>query len=366
MNPKDYFVHADIRKAETLPGKFYHENEIFEASKTYIFLKAWHWIGDDSQLQNSGDMFPVTVLPGYIDEPLIVLNHPDKGHLALSNVCTHRGNLLIKEVSNRRDITCSYHGRRFALDGSFQSMPEFQDVDQFPRICDSLAKFSLKSLSPFLFVNLKNGYALDQFLNEVERRVGFMNFSQFQGSLHETTDYKVNANWAIYTENYLEGFHIPYVHPGLNEVLDFKRYATIIGDYFSLQVGPSRDRQDAFDLPPGHIDYGKQIGAYYFWLFPNLMLNFYPWGLSVNIVSPQGRDMTMIKFMSYVLDPDKRNVGAGADLGEVEYEDEQVVESVQKGMKSRFYPRGRYSPSQEKGVHHFHRLLYQFLFENNM
>jgi choline monooxygenase len=104
-----------------------------------------------------------------------------------------------------------------------------------------------------------------------------------------------------------------------------------------------------------------RIAAYYFWLFPATMLNFYPWGLSLNAVRPLGRDRTQVIFRSYVAEPALCEKGAGAALDRVEAEDEAVVEQVALGVKSRLYARGRYSPAREQGVHHFHRLLAEFL-----
>jgi choline monooxygenase len=109
------------------------------------------------------------------------------------------------------------------------------------------------------------------------------------------------------------------------------------------------------------VDEGKKVAAYYFWVFPNMMFNFYPWGLSMNIVRPLDVNRTKVSFLSYVHDPSKLGMGAGTDLEKVEREDEFVVENVQKGIRSAFYQRGRFSPKREKGVHHFHRLLSSFL-----
>ena len=91
------------------------------------------------------------------------------------------------------------------------------------------------------------------------------------------------------------------------------------------------------------------------------MLNFYPWGLSLNLVQPLAPDRTRVSFRGYVLDADRLGSGAGAALDQVELEDEAAVESVQRGLRSRLYRSGRYSPSHERGVHHFHRLLCEFL-----
>ncbi len=91
------------------------------------------------------------------------------------------------------------------------------------------------------------------------------------------------------------------------------------------------------------------------------MLNFYPWGLSVNLVQPEGPRRTRVAFRAYVGDTTKLGKGAGGALDRVEAEDEAIVEAVQRGVRSRLYRRGRYSPTRERGVHHFHRLLGEFL-----
>jgi choline monooxygenase len=170
-------------------------------------------------------------------------------------------------------------------------------------------------------------------------------------------DYPVDAHWALYCENYLEGFHIPYVHHGLNAAIDFGQYATELYPWGVLQVAIAKEDGDCFDLPASSPDHGKKIAAYYFFVFPNLMLNFYPWGLSVNIVRPVSKERSVVSFLSYIRDAGRLNRGAGADLDVVEMEDEEVVRSVQRGIRSRFYRHGRYSVTREQGVHHFHRLV---------
>ena len=117
----------------------------------------------------------------------------------------------------------------------------------------------------------------------------------------------------------------------------------------------------AFDPPRGSPDHGERVAAYYWWIFPNLMLNFYPWGLSVNLVQPAGPSRTRVAFRSYVGNATTLEEGAGGALDRVEAEDEAIVEAVQRGMRSRLYRGGRYSPTRERGVHHFHRLLAEFL-----
>ena len=174
-------------------------------------------------------------------------------------------------------------------------------------------------------------------------------------------NYEIDAHWALYCDNYLEGFHVPFVHKDLNEVLDYENYDTEIYDYFNLQIGYASGDEDCFVFPKNHTDSGKKIAAYYYWIFPNLMLNIYPWGISVNLVKPQAISHTKIIFRSYVFDESKLNIGASGDLDKVEMEDEYVVQNVQKGVNSSFYKTGRFSPTKEKGVHHFHNLISNFI-----
>jgi choline monooxygenase len=188
-------------------------------------------------------------------------------------------------------------------------------------------------------------------------RVGFLPLDEMVYDPATSRDYLIAANWALYCDNFLEEFHLPYVHATLSDALDYSTYRTETFDWCSLQLGTTKHAKEAFELPTGHPDEGTLVAAYYWWLFPNLMLNFYPWGLSLNLVQPLGPERTRVSFLSYVLDPAKRASGAGSDLHRVEMEDEEVVEAVQQGVKSRLYDRGRYSPRREVGTHHFHGLL---------
>ena len=196
---------------------------------------------------------------------------------------------------------------------------------------------------------------------EIETRLPWMPIDTFAHDPSRDRDFDLDAHWALYVENYLEGFHIPFVHAGLNAVVEYGSYASEIGRYANLQLAIAREGDPAFEIPAGAPDHGKRVAAYYYWVFPNLMLNFYPWGLSVNLIQPRSRDRTHISFRSFVRDASKLEQGAGAGLDTVEMEDEEIVRAVQRGVRSRFYRHGRYSPTRERGVHHFHRLLCQFM-----
>ena len=144
-------------------------------------------------------------------------------------------------------------------------------------------------------------------------------------------------------------------------MLDFGEYTTEVFRYCNLQLGIGKKDDICFDLPEDSVDYGREVAAYYFWVFPNMMFNFYPWGLSLNVVQPVGVSETKVSFLTYVYDETKLGTGGGSRLDIVEMEDEEVVENVQKGIRSRFYRYGRYAPNREQGTHHFHSLIAEFI-----
>jgi choline monooxygenase len=354
-------IEADISRAWTPPSWVYTRPEVYAAAVERIFRRSWQLVGSADMVRVPGQVQPSTLLEGCLDEPLLLTRDDGDMVHCFSNVCTHRGNLVCEHGGVERGLRCRYHGRRFALDGTFQSMPEFEGVADFPSKADDLRRVPLASWRQWLFVAMDPAWSLHEWLVPVEQRVGWLPLEQFKLDPARSRDYLVQANWALYCENYLEGFHIPFVHAGLSQALDYGQYRTELFRYCSLQVGIGRRGEHVFDLPDASPDRGQSIAAYYFWLFPNQMLNFYPWGLSINIVRPLAVDRTRVSFITYVWDAAKLEHGAGAGLDRVEREDEAVVESVQRGLRSRLYSRGRYSPSREQGTHHFHRLLAEFL-----
>ncbi|WP_228850982.1 SRPBCC family protein [Aegicerativicinus sediminis] len=357
----DFHVHPNINLAETLPTEFYRSETVFEALKEKVFLKTWQYVGHENLVPFAGFVHPFMYLENYVNEPLLL----SKDHLnrinCISNVCTHRGNLVVHDSGQLSDLRCMYHGRRFSIDGTFKSMPEFEDAENFPRPCDNLKQFLVGTMEPFIFVGLKPSFDFDEIVKIMAKKIGFLPLLSFYEYKSRNKDYEVNCHWALYCDNYLEGFHIPFVHEDLNSVLDYGNYTTELHNYASLQIGYADEDEEVFNLPENHEDYGKHVAAYYFWVFPNMMFNFYPWGLSINIVSPISINKTKVSFITYVNDESKLDKGAGALLDKVEKEDEFVVEQVQKGVQSRFYSTGRFSPKREQGVHHFHRLLARFI-----
>ena len=280
------YVDKDISFAETLPGSFYKSKDFFEQVKEKIFVRSWQFIGHQNVLPININLYPFNFLPNFIDEPLVLARKNDDSIKCLSNVCTHRANIIVHDRCNLTDLRCMYHGRKFHLNGKFKSMPEFDDAKNFPREDDNLKEFYISNFGPFLFAGLEPKYDIQKIFNEISTRVKFIPLDKLQYRGDLSKDYIVNSHWALYCDNYLEGFHIPFVHNDLNSVLDYGDYDTEIYDNYNLQVGYAKEGEEIFEIPKSHIDYGKNVAAYYYWLYPNIMLNFYPWGLSINIVKP--------------------------------------------------------------------------------
>ena len=345
-------IDSDIRVAKTLPTKYYTDENRFRGILK-SFKTSWQFVGLSNQF--TSQITPVDHIGTLLDEPMVRVQNGESTQM-LSNVCTHRGMILCHEQSDSKTIQCPYHGRTFNRYGTMKHMPGFKDVVDFPSEDDHLPSFDFQTWNGFEFTSLKPEVDLEDVLRPMQERIGWF-FSDLNYDSERDRNWDIHANWMLYVDNYLEGFHIPYVHPELNEALDKEEYTTECFEHGVLQIGMANENDVCFKPPESSIDSGKRIAAYYWWFYPNLMINVYPWGVSVNVVVPNETDSTTVLFRSYVKHPELLQQGAGAELDKVELQDQFVVENCMKGLRSSSYKRGRYSAKHERGVHHFHRMI---------
>ena len=360
MSEARFFVHPDVTRARTLDKAFYLDEAVWREAREKIFASAWHWLGPLGQLGDAaepGSLAPRELLPGLLDEPVLLARDAAGTLRCLSNVCTHRASVLVQAPCRAEHIRCPYHSRRFELNGRMRHMPGFEGALDFPSEADHLPELALGHWAGHAFTSLTPHWPLQAWLGEMQDRLAWLPIEGWQADESRSRSFEFDAHWALYVENYLEGLHIPFVHPGLNQALDMAGYSYELGTASVLQLALARDGEIAFEPPPTSVDHGLRVAAYYGWLFPNLMFNVYPWGLSVNVVQPISPTRTRVLFRSFVADASLLGQGAGAALDPVEMEDEAAVLSVQRGIRSRLYDRGRYSPRHERGTHHFHRLI---------
>jgi choline monooxygenase len=371
MDPAELSIDADIRRARTLPAEFYTDAGWFEAVRERVWRRTWHLVGHTSELPAPGARKPLVLLPGLLDEPVLLTRDADGALHALANVCTHRGMLVCEQAASATSaatevLRCRYHGRRFGLDGRFLSMPGFEGSTGFPTADDDLKRVPLGQWRGFVFVSMQPAMPFADVVAELEAATAWLPVERAVFDEVRSRDYDVAAHWALYCDNFLEGFHVPFVHPSLAPTLDLSDYIHRTHRWSNAQVaaGPaSAPDAEVLAPPAGTPDAGHRVAGYFFWLVPGTMVNIYPWGLSLNLVQPLAPDRTRVAFRTWVWDAARQGRGAGGDLHQVELEDEDVVQTVQRGVRSSLYTRGRYSPRHEVCVHHFHRLIASMLAE---
>ncbi len=341
-----FVVNPDVRTAVAPPPDLYTNEDWYSTIVEQAWRAGWQWlvpvIGDDR-----------SAVPVHLSgEPLVYTRDEAGVERLLSNTCTHRGALLVDQPCSVRHLRCPYHARTFGLDGRARHSPGFEGTD-FPTPRDHLPQVALGALGPWRFGRVAGELAFDEWIRGAFDHLAWFDWSRLTHRPSGRRAHRIPVNWALYVENYLEGLHIPFVHPGLNDVFVPGTYRTELLPYGTLQTGEARHDAPAHLPPEGAADHGARVAAYYVWLFPGTMLNVYPWGVSANQVEPVGVRETIVHYRTWVLDDAERD----PDIDSVEAEDQAIVTRVQRGMASRLYGGGRYSPTEEAGTHHFHRLL---------
>lgn len=187
-----FVIDPDIRKAKTLPAEFYTDERFFELSKQMIFARTWQFLG---RVTDSASLMPVNILPEFLDEPVLLVNSGGEFR-CLSNVCTHRGKILVEEPCKASLIRCGYHGRRFSLDGKFLSMPEFEGVENFPSEADNLRQIPAGQFMEFAFASLDPSVQFDDVFTDVGVKLEDIETDGLE--LVSTREYEVAAHWALY------------------------------------------------------------------------------------------------------------------------------------------------------------------------
>ena len=119
----DFRIDARIERASTPPSRLYHHPGVYALQQERIFARAWQLLPGAERVRAPGHVLPQTLLPGCLDEPVVVTRDQQGTLHCLSNVCTHRGAIIVEGEGHVNTLRCRYHVRRFALDCSFQHRP---------------------------------------------------------------------------------------------------------------------------------------------------------------------------------------------------------------------------------------------------
>ena len=354
-----FVIDADISKAWSLPAEAYVDPAPLEEEKRKIFGATWQVVGRREQVSKAGDYF-TTDLAG---EPLLMVRGNDGKLRGFYNVCRHRAGPPAEGCGSRKVFRCGYHGWTYGLDGKLLNAPEFEGVKNFSADKFGLRPVACEEWNHWVFVNLSaKPEPLTKALRELPRQVQRFKIGETRYS--ERREYVMECNWKAYIDNYLEGYHLPSVHPGLNRELDYGSYQTRQFGRHSVQFSPIRGPENAASAERRYKSVKGDEVAEYFWVFPNWMLNCYPDNVSINIILPLGPEKTLAVFEWYFTETLLESETAKSAVrfsDEIQLEDGKICETVHRNLKSRSYSRGRYSVKQEKCVHHFHRLYAQWM-----
>lgn len=330
-----------------LPDYVYTDPAFHPFDRRAIFANCWQWAGRICDLREPGDH----VVAEVSGMPILVVRGGDGVLRAFFNVCKHRAGPLALANGHARHLQCRYHGWTYTLEGQLRTAREMQDARGFDVSCVQLDPVRVAEWNGLVFVAVEDpNVPLELMLAGIREKITFIEFSALL--FHSRITYEIHCNWKVYVDNYLEGYHLPQVHPGLNQVLDYRAYFTHTAQWYSWQHSV---------LDGARAPYAGGEAHYYF-IFPNLMLNILPNRLQINVVTPVSANHCRVLFEYYyaVGDWEGAEPMIAEDMrfsDEVQREDISICERVQLGLESGAYAPGRLSPQREAGVHHFQELI---------
>jgi choline monooxygenase len=352
-----YKSNVPLAEAQTLSGPWYTDERIAELERQNVFGGTWQMVGRLAQLENPGD-FITTEVGG---EPIVIVRSADKSLRAFYNVCRHHAAAVVTQpCGNASILRCPYHGWSYGTDGALKGVPEFEGVCNFDRAKSGLVPIRVEAWEKFVFVNLNDDApALQSHLGKMVEQFKPLGLANLHFA--ERREYTLECNWKVFVDNYLDGgYHVPHLHKGLNSILTYKEYTIENFERFCLQSSP-------IDAAGGEAMTAavRKGQALYYWLYPNLMLNWYEGYLDTNFVVPLAINKMKVVFEFYfadVSDAAKARNKQSMDVSErIQDEDHNICESVQKGLNSRAYGAGRLSVRREAGEQLFHQLLHKDL-----
>lgn len=348
--PIDWRQSQTLADAHGLPATCYTDTELAQRERGAIFARSWQLVAHRAQLVNPGDH----VVAEVAGTPLLLLRD-DTGTLrALHNVCRHRGGpLAIANGHGLKQLRCRYHGWTYDLAGCLKSGPELDAIAGLDRANTCLPTARTAEWQGLIFVALDPSTAdFAELVEGIDARLAGRGMGGYVHQRH--ISYTANCNWKAYVDNYAEGYHVPHVHPALNQLLDYRSYTTECARWHSLQASPLDDAASF---------YGSGEGLYYL-MWPNSMLNILPGRLQTNRVVPLGVDRCRIDFDYYyapgLAEGNAARIAQDQALAELtQQEDIEICERVHRAFASGSYTVGRVHPKREQGIHHFQELYRQ-------
>lgn len=332
--------------AVALDPSFYVGDDMLEQDRRRVFAPSWQLACSAAGLAEPGDHAVVDL----VGASILLARGEDGALRAFHNICRHRaGPVATCGGKGAKRFRCAYHGWTYELDGRLRTAPEMQGAADFDPNDIALAPVAVREWQGLIFVALsREAPEFDAVYGGIAERIQPIDLRALRLTHSET--WAVACNWKVYVDNYLEGYHVPVVHPGLNQFVDYAGYETETHVWRSLQTS---------SLSGAETVYGGD-SVYYFFIYPNVMLNIVSGRMQTNRVIPDGPDRCRVAFDYFYADDPSARARAEADArfsAAVQDEDRAICEAVQKNLRSGAYTPGRLCPKREAGVWHFHNLL---------
>ncbi|MEO8701887.1 MAG: aromatic ring-hydroxylating dioxygenase subunit alpha [Kofleriaceae bacterium] len=340
---------APLARAWTIPGDWYTDPRVEALERRTVWSRSWQLVGRADQVALPGQYVTGVVA----SEPVVVVRGGDGELRGFFNVCRHHAAAVMTAPCGKADrLRCPYHGWTYDLEGKLRGVPELEGVEDFDRNAMGLVPVAVAIWEHLVFVHL------DPDPPPIAQQFPALAALDL-GSLHflERREYDLQCNWKVFVDNYLDGgYHVPHLHKGLASILEYTDYTIENFERYCLQSAP-------IDASKGEaLTAAVRTGrALYYWMYPNLMLNWYEGYLDTNLVIPMGVDRVKVIFDFYFDEVGEaraeRNRDSIAVSERIQNEDHAICESVQRGLASRAYRAGRLSVRREAGENLFHTLL---------
>ncbi len=337
---------APLSDAWTPPASWYTDPHFYQLEKHHVLQKSWHFLSSHHRLKKTGDFVTEKIL----DKSIILCLDPESKLRAFYNVCAHHGTCVAKGEGHQKEFVCPYHGWTYDLSGKLKKAPQAGAIQDLREKNLNLKEIRLELFGPLCALNFSaDAPSLDQW--GMLKKIMDKDFSFSQLKHVAEKKYKMNCNWKVFVDNYLDGgYHVAHMHPRLASQLDLSSYYSELFSNFSIQRCHS-DKNEAGRLS-GH-------GALYAWLYPHFMINLYGSWMDTNLVIPTGVDSCDVIFQYYYLG----DIGAEQlthaleQSHQVQVEDTEICDMVQAGLNSGVYEKGIYAPHYEAPMYAFHQLL---------
>ncbi|MBM4219090.1 MAG: Rieske 2Fe-2S domain-containing protein [Gammaproteobacteria bacterium] len=343
---------ADPAIKLTLPGWIYHNEEFHDLEKERIFLSSWQIVGHQSEVPETGDYLTFE----FFGRRGFIVRDRDGAIRAFHNVCAHRAHAVVSGERGRcaKHLTCMYHGWTYHLDGRNRSVSASETFPKFDRAQYGLKPIELENFMGFLFVRFRGGEP-----SVAERMAPHVDeLSHYRLDrmvpLGKTWTQELPIDWKNVIENYVEDYHFPMGHPGLSALTEaeYDRESFPGGTMrlsHRLREQPlkswSAERYAKFLPVVEHLPAELRRRWSYFGLYPNVFFDIYPEWMDFFHVLPLGAGRTLLRGRSFGFPDERREMKAARYLctrlnRRVQAEDEQLTESVQRGLASGGYTQG--------------------------